>query len=57
MSDTELYYPADELVNLTCGVEANPPPVFRWTDNDGRRMKPISISSHISTVEVFFEIN
>lgn len=52
MSDTELYYPADELVNLTCGVEANPPPVFRWTDNDGRRVKPINVSTHVSVIEV-----
>lgn len=52
MSDTELYYPADEIVNLTCAVEANPPPVFRWTDEYGRRVKPINISSHVSVIEV-----
>lgn len=52
MSDTELYYPPDEMVNLTCGVEANPAPVFRWTDNYGKKGRPINVSSHVSVIQV-----
>lgn len=52
MSDTELYLPLDERVNLTCEVEANPPPEFKWTNDYGKRVQPINVTSHISVIEV-----
>ncbi|XP_018572027.1 hemicentin-1-like, partial [Anoplophora glabripennis] len=48
-AEEKVYVFLDEQVNLTCEVEANPPPIFKWYRKMG---KTIQVSDYISVLQL-----